>query len=103
MDKEDYKIDWAKDAEYIKRVIDSVGYPYLGAYTYVENQKVGVLDAKVLPDVKIENRTSGKIIFIAENLPVVVCGSGLLKLKNVIDDLTKNSILPLKKFRLRFR
>jgi methionyl-tRNA formyltransferase len=100
-DEHDYHIDWHQDAHTIKRFIDAVGFPYNGAYSLVENKKVYILSAEVLEDVKITNRTCGKIIFMDAGHPVIVCKEGLLKITTLIDDL-KNSLLPLDKFRLRF-
>ena len=103
LDEEDYKIDWSKDAEFIKRFIDSVGYPYMGASSIVNRKKVRILDAEVEKEVTIENRTAGKVLSIKNGYPIVVCGKKLLKITNIIDDKTKDNILPLKKFRTRFK
>jgi len=61
-----------------------------------------VNDAEVLPDLLIENRKPGKIIFIQNGKPVVVCGMGLLKIISLTDDNTTQEMLPLKRFRIRF-
>jgi methionyl-tRNA formyltransferase len=100
-DELDYEIDWSWDADRIKRFIDAVGHPYLGARTSLNREPVLVLDAFVEADVRIENRTPGKVIFVRQGQPVVVCGAGLLR----ITDMTtpgETSPLPLKKFRSRF-
>lgn len=102
-DEDDYRINWGKSSEEIKRFIDSVGYPYLGASTLVENQKVRVLETEIVSDQVVENRTPGKVIFKDGVYPIIVCGQGLLKVKILIDDSTRESILPLNKFRLRFK
>lgn len=101
-DELDYKIDWTKDSSYIRRFIDSVGYPYKGALTSIEGKIIRVLDAEEYPDCRIENRNYGKIIFLKEGSPVVVCGNGLLKITKAVYEDTKQSILPLKNFRIRF-
>ncbi len=101
--EEDYRIDWDKDSDYIKRFIDAVGYPYKGAFSYVDGKKIRIFDAETIPDVKVENRDVGKVIFTSSNCPVIVCGKGLLKLTNVIDDDSKKNILPLDSFRIRFK
>lgn len=102
LDESDYDIDWSNDAVNIQRFIDSVGFPYNGASTYIDGRKVRILDAEALPDLVIENRKPGKIIFIQEGLPVVVCGNGLLKIKNLVDGVSAQEMLPLKRFRIRF-
>ena len=41
-------------------------------------------------------------IFVDDHCPVVVCGEGLLKLTSLMADDTRESLLPLKRFRTRF-
>lgn len=102
LDESDYDIDWNKDAETLKRFIDAVGFPYNGAATYMDGKKLRIADAEVLPDLVIENRKPGKIIFMEQGKPVVVCGKGLIRIKSLIDDATTQEMLPLKRFRIRF-
>ncbi|MFD2161866.1 formyltransferase family protein [Paradesertivirga mongoliensis] len=99
----DYFIDWNWDAQYIERFINAVGFPYGGARTSLLDRTIRIDDAIVLPEVKIENRDVGKIIWFDNERPVIVCGRGLLRIDEAvfIDDNT--SILPLKKFRIRLR
>lgn len=97
----DYEIDWSGDAARIARFIDAVGYPYLGARTTLNQEPVTVHDAVAEPDVRIENRAVGKVIFVRGGLPVVVCGSGLLRIARM-ETPEGRSLLPLKKFRSRF-
>jgi methionyl-tRNA formyltransferase len=101
LDESDYIIDWSRTSEEILRFIDAVGDPYKGACSYLKNKRVRILSAEIYPDVKIENRSSGKIIFKDGIYPVVVCGSGLIKLTGITDD-KYNDVLPLKELRLRF-
>lgn len=100
-DEEDYTIDWNKTAAEIKRHIDATGNPYKGASSSVEGKKVHVLAAEIVKDVKIENRTPGKMIFLQSGSPVVACKKGLLKITSLKDDDGKD-LLPLTKFRTRF-
>ena len=100
-DDNDYRINWNKSSTEIKRFIDAVGFPYRGANSFLNGQLVTISDAEVVKDVNIINRDIGKIIFIKDNFPIVVCGKGLLLIKNIKDDSGKN-LLPLNKFRLRF-
>lgn len=101
-DEEDYYIDWGWAAERIKRLVDAVGHPYKGATARLDGRTVRVRDCEVVEDVRIENRSPGKVIFVRDSLPVIVCGSGLLRLTNLVDDETKNALLPLPRFRCRF-
>lgn len=61
-----------------------------------------ILDCELFSDVKIENRTPGKLIFMDNKYPVIVCGTGLLKITEMVDN-ERNDVLPLNKFRLRFK
>lgn len=101
-DAGDYHINWNLDAERIKRTVDALGYPFSGAASFVEGRLLRILAAEVVPDVKIENRDPGKVMFMRDGKPVVICGTGLLKIMEAkwADDGT--SLFPLEKFRTRF-
>jgi len=101
-DEEDYQIDWSESAGDIQRFIHAVGTPYLGASSKLNSEIVRILDADIFPDKNIINRNPGKIIFMEHKKPVVVCGTGLLKLTNIQNEKGE-SMLPLKSFRSRFR
>jgi methionyl-tRNA formyltransferase len=101
-DEEDYRIRWENDASSIKRFIDSLGDPYQGAASLMNGQSVRIYDAEVEPDVRVEDRHVGKVLFMRKGFPVIVCGSGLLKITALCDSETQQSLLPLKRFRSRF-
>jgi methionyl-tRNA formyltransferase len=102
-DEEDYFVDWSQSAADIKRFIDAVGHPYRGAAAMLDGRLVRIHDAEVLEDVCIANRTAGKVIFFKDARPVAVCGRGLLKINALIDGETGASLLPLSRFRIRFK
>lgn len=79
-DDEDYKIDWSESSEKILRKIHASGFPYKGAFSLLKNEKIRILDASLIDDLKIVNRDFGKILFKSNGFPVVVCGKGLLVL-----------------------
>lgn len=101
-DEEDYHIDWSNEASRIQQMIYSVGYPYKGAYSIVDGVKYRIIDCELVEEVVIENRTPGKILFMENGLPVIVCGKGLLRLTKITDE-EGNNLLPLRKFRIRFK
>ena len=86
LDEDDYLINWNKSSSDIKRFIDATGYPYKGALSFLGNKAIRILDATEFGDVKIENRIPGKIIFMDENYPVIVCGRGLMKLTDLREE-----------------
>lgn len=101
--EEDYFIDFNQSAKQISRMIDAVGYPYSGACAYLNDVKIRVLDVENIDDLVIENRDVGKVIFVKDGIPTVVCGSGLLRFVKIMDDNLNTSILPLNKFRSKFK
>lgn len=103
--KDDYYIDWNKSSEEIKRLIDAVGTPYSGARSKLsDGDEIIISDAEIYPDLMCEMRHIGKVIFIEQGCPVVICGSGLLKITNAsfIDPISSPKPLILKKLRSRF-
>jgi methionyl-tRNA formyltransferase len=82
-EENDYRINWNLDSNFIKRFIDSVGFPYLGASASAGDKQIRIVDSDIYPDLKIINRDPGKIIFFDDNCPVVVCGKGLLKINEM--------------------
>ncbi|HYN96175.1 MAG TPA: formyltransferase family protein [Pilimelia sp.] len=102
-DEEDYRVDWSWPASRIRRLVDAVGHPYRGASTLVEGRLARLRAVAERADVAVENRTPGKVIFMADGCPVVVCGEGLLTITDLVDDETAASLLPLRRFRTRFR
>ena len=101
-DEVDYKIDWNLSASEIQNFIFSVGFPYKGSSTFLTDKKIRIYDAMEVDDVLIENRDVGKVIFMDNSFPVVVCGKGLLNITDDVFDDNADSIFPLKNFRLRF-
>lgn len=103
-DEADYEVDWSLPAERVRDFVYAVGPPYAGARTSVDGEVVRLLDVTVEPDVRIANRTPGKVIFLRDGKPTVVCGSGLLRIDAmVLDGFPGTSALPLRRFRSRFQ
>jgi methionyl-tRNA formyltransferase len=100
-DEQDYRINWSDTAENISHFINCLGTPYLGASTTLNDKVVRIHRALPLGEIKIENRTPGKVIFQERGLPIVVCGFGLLLIEDIRDNESK-ALLPLANFRSRF-
>lgn len=103
-DDDDYTIDWQQPAAAIRRLIDAVGYPYKGAATRFDGKLLRILSAEERTDVLVENRHAGKVLFMEEGQPVVICGQGLLKITgaHLEEDGRVLPFFPLSKFRIRF-
>lgn len=100
-DEDDYFIDWNWDSAKIRRFVDAVGYPYDGAKCWLNNEVTRIDEVEECKDVFVENRTPGKIIFFEDNQPVVICGTGLLKIIDIRS--ADNSKIKIKKIRTRFK
>ncbi|MEI9956050.1 MAG: hypothetical protein WDM90_07030 [Ferruginibacter sp.] len=98
--EDDYLIDWNQDAVFIKRFIDAVGNPYKGACFHYNGKRISIVDAEIFRDVKIVNRDTGKVLTKNINNPVVVCGTGLLEIKKMLDEDNNEFILDSLRVRL---
>lgn len=97
---DDCHIDWKKSAKEIYNFIRAVGSPYPGAFCYVEQKKIKISRAEVLPkEMFFPIREPGKIWSIKSNQPEVVCGSGLLRILSAVDELNQQFLF--KKVRCR--
>lgn len=99
----DYNICWSWDAAKVARMIDAVGYPYAGACTSLDGKRVYIDEATAHMDINVEAASDhlGKLIFIRDGKPFVVCGKGTLE---IIDGHYEDGtqLLPIDKFRSRF-
>jgi methionyl-tRNA formyltransferase len=101
-DAEDYFVDWSWPAEKIQRFVYAVGYPYEGAHTILEDQVAIINDCAVVPDdLPFPIRQPGKVWCITDGSPIVVCGSGLLRILAI--HTLSGSEVRLTKLRTRFR
>ncbi|SFT33587.1 methionyl-tRNA formyltransferase [Lachnospiraceae bacterium XBD2001] len=103
-DKDDYIIDWNSwDVDKIARVVDAVGFPYEGARTSLNGEQIIIDEAAPHRDYHVEAAEDhiGKMLFVQNQHPFVVCKDGLLEIISA-HYLDGKSILPLKKYRSRF-
>lgn len=101
-DQDDYWINWNRSSSEICRFIDAVGQPYLGATCLIDGERVFVRGSQVAEDCHVMDRHSaiGKVLFVKDEAPVVVCKEGMLKLTSIVNELGE-SLIPLKRFRAR--
>lgn len=103
-DELDYAIDWRQSSASIRRFVDAVGFPYKGAYTSLDGLIVRVRSVVEVTDQVVENRCPGKVLFLSEGRPVVICGEGMLKIDDAIIESNEGpkALSDLGKFRMRF-
>jgi methionyl-tRNA formyltransferase len=100
-DDADYDIDWGQPAERVRDFVYAVGDPYAGARARLNGEPVRIRDVTVEADVAVADRVPGKVIFLRDGRPTVVCGMGLLRIDAMAgEDGTDR--LPLTRFRSRF-
>lgn len=102
-DDGDYWIDWTKSSAEIARFIDAVGFPYLGARCVMNGAVAIINHAIAVEDVFVMDRKSsvGKVLFIEDGFPTIVCTRGVLKILEMTSE-DGISLVPLKNFRIRF-
>lgn len=78
-DEIDFRIDWDQDDRSIVRLVDAASDPFGGAWTSSWGTRVTITEAVSEPDVRFEQRHPGKVAFVRGGCPVVVCGSGMVR------------------------
>jgi methionyl-tRNA formyltransferase len=101
-DDEDYNINWNLTSNDIAHFIRCVGFPYKGASTTLDGQLIRIIEANTFPDVNIINRHPGKVLFIENEKPIIICGEGLLIIKRAQYEDGSNA-LPFQRFRIRLK
>jgi methionyl-tRNA formyltransferase len=96
---DDYQIDWTASAEQIRRFVDAVGWPYMGAKSVVQGREIRIDRVEACRDLSFVNRCPGKIWSLGGGMPEVVCGSGMLR----IVEARENDGSPVKFTSLRAR
>ena len=83
-DENDYFINWSWSATKIKRFVDALGYPYDYAKTHAGKEIIRIKDVKLVTDILIEDREgqNGKIVFVKNKNPVIICRKGLIEITN---------------------
>lgn len=79
-DEQDYRIDWSADDRRICRLVDAASDPFPGAWTTCAGERWRVKAAVVERDLRIEDRVAGKVARVVGGDPVVVCGTGMVRL-----------------------
>ena len=85
-DEDDYWIDWGWSSKKILRYVKALGYPYKGTKTTVDKTTIRIVDCSEENDIKFAIRTPGKIWAINNGKPIIVCGSGLIKIEKALDE-----------------
>lgn len=102
---EDGRIKWEDDAKKIIRLINASGSPYPGAYTFLGDKKVSVVDATRAVLFEDISAIPGQVIQVNRNSILVACGDNqAVEIFKISINLEKN-ITPskfLSSTRLRF-
>lgn len=102
-DADDFRIDWASSSQKIRRQIDAQSFPYSGSVTSDGSRDIKILKAREVGDVNIANRDVGKTLFVNNGRPTIICGKGLLEVVSARYVDTSESVVPVKRFRTRYR
>ncbi|MBF0186381.1 MAG: hypothetical protein HQL50_00475 [Magnetococcales bacterium] len=78
--EEDMWVDWEQDAQYITRFVNALGPPYSGAKTACYGRTIILNRVEPGPEMTFEQRTPGKFWSIRDNIPLVICGRGTLRI-----------------------
>lgn len=102
LDDEDYRIDWDAPLLEVHHFIISVGFPFAGASSFVNGRCVRIIEAEPVDGFVMARSAPGKILFIDNGCPLIVTGSGLLRVTKIIDSTSRESLLPWSSLRKRF-
>ena len=80
---DDGRIDWAKTALDVLRLINASNKPYAGAFCDLEGEKLIIWDAELVDDAEIYCAVPGQVTKIWGDFVYVACGLGKLKLVEV--------------------
>jgi methionyl-tRNA formyltransferase len=103
---EDSQIDWNQNPELISRIVRASSYPYKGAYSFINGEKITIWKAR---PIKITERllaVPGHIVKLnkTEGSVVVACNRGLMEVQEI--EYNGKKLLPadlIKSIRLRFK
>lgn len=91
-DEEDYKIDWYNTSKEVSNSVRALSYPYKGAYTFYNNRKIVIDKVLECEDLVFAIRQPGKIWKIENGHPIVICGTGMLKILKAHDEVGEEVI-----------
>ena len=83
---DDYKINWTYTNDTIKRIVDSLGFPYSGATTSYKGEQIYVHEVECI-NMKFDHLdcNCGKIFSITNNQPVIICKNGVIKILEAVN------------------
>ena len=89
-DKLDCEIKWGASSTDIHNLVRAVGNPYPGAYMFFNDEKVLINRTTIMEDIDFEVRDAGKFWKVEEGMPVVICGTGLIRIDEAVFAKTKS-------------
>jgi methionyl-tRNA formyltransferase len=87
----DGKIIWSQSSVEVLRLVKASSHPFLGAFTYLSDEKVVVWDAEIVTDMEPYMAVPGQVL-IPGLRPVVSCGSGTIRLTQIDRESGKEGV-----------
>jgi len=81
---DDMVIDWDDDDQRIQRTVYALGQPLSGAKTTYRGKQIILTEVQLRPDMVFVERHPGKIWSFKNNCPKVICGQGMLIIKEAL-------------------
>ena len=90
-DREDCRIDWKRSARDIYNFVRALGKPYLGAFSEMDGKRIVVHRVEIVKkEYHFSIRDCGKIWRVRENCPEIICGQGMIRIVNAVDEQGEN-------------
>jgi hypothetical protein len=83
-DARDYSIDWTGSSAEVARMVDTLSFPYGGATARAGDQILVVDAASEVDDLVFPIRHPGKVWRLDDGRPIVICGTGMVRLDRVL-------------------
>ncbi|MFL1875248.1 methionyl-tRNA formyltransferase [Hansschlegelia beijingensis] len=80
---EDARIEWREDARDIHRLVRASSHPFDGAFCYLDDERVSVWRADVVEPRSQHLAVPGQPCEAVEGDPMIACGSGFMRLRDV--------------------
>lgn len=80
---EDGYVDWNKAPEEIVRLVNASGYPYFGAFSFLNGRLIKILEAKQADSTESFLAVPGQVIEVGDGFVLVACGHGSILISEI--------------------